>query len=86
VNFGLLNRTYPTDNTYDPTGTKTQWQRFEYWVDYLNRGDSKGDNVRFKVMFMARHGEGWHNAAESYYGTPAWNVGRLLSSPMVYRN
>lgn len=22
---------------------------------------------------MARHGEGWHNAAESYYGTPAWN-------------
>jgi len=22
---------------------------------------------------MGRHGEGFHNAAESYYGTPAWN-------------
>lgn len=22
---------------------------------------------------MGRHGEGWHNAAESFYGTPAWN-------------
>jgi broad specificity phosphatase PhoE len=22
---------------------------------------------------MGRHGEGYHNAAESYYGTPAWN-------------
>jgi broad specificity phosphatase PhoE len=24
-------------------------------------------------LFLGRHGEGWHNAAESYYGTPAWN-------------
>lgn len=23
---------------------------------------------------MGRHGEGYHNAAETYYGTPAWNV------------
>lgn len=23
---------------------------------------------------MGRHGNGWHNAAETYYGTPAWNV------------
>lgn len=23
---------------------------------------------------MGRHGDGWHNAAEAYYGTPAWNV------------
>jgi len=23
---------------------------------------------------MGRHGEGWHNAAETYYGTTAWNV------------
>jgi len=22
---------------------------------------------------MGRHGEGYHNAAETYYGTPAWN-------------
>jgi hypothetical protein len=25
------------------------------------------------VLFLARHGEGFHNIAESFYGTPAWN-------------
>jgi hypothetical protein len=23
---------------------------------------------------MGRHGEGYHNVAESFYGTPAWDV------------
>ena len=35
--------------------------------------DADLDTV-YKVLFMGRHGEGFHNAAESYYGTPAWNV------------
>ncbi|RMZ83473.1 hypothetical protein DV737_g1588, partial [Chaetothyriales sp. CBS 132003] len=26
-----------------------------------------------QLLFLGRHGEGWHNAAETYYGTPAWN-------------
>lgn len=26
---------------------------------------------------VGRHGEGYHNVAESYYGTPAWNVSSL---------
>lgn len=30
-------------------------------------------NVDYKVLFMGRHGQGFHNAAESFYGTPAWN-------------
>jgi hypothetical protein len=34
----------------------------------------------YKVLFMGRHGEGFHNAAESYYGTPAWNVRQPMSS------
>jgi broad specificity phosphatase PhoE len=25
------------------------------------------------VLFLARHGEGWHNVAEAFYGTPAWD-------------
>jgi hypothetical protein len=40
----------------------------------LNSGCNKKRNVQYKVLFMGRHGEGWHNAAESFYGTPAWNV------------
>jgi broad specificity phosphatase PhoE len=30
-------------------------------------------NERYTLLFLGRHGEGLHNAAESYFGTPAWN-------------
>lgn len=55
-------------------GKKTLWQRFEFYVHHLNRGCGHSKAVRYKVLFTGRHGQGWHNAAESYYGTPAWNV------------
>ncbi|KAK2697501.1 hypothetical protein QWA68_004425 [Fusarium oxysporum] len=71
-NFGLLNRTYPTDPKNPRKGYKTQWERFEQYVKHLNRNASR-DKTRYKVLVMGRHGEGWHNAAESFYGTPAWN-------------
>jgi broad specificity phosphatase PhoE len=72
-NFGLLNRTYSTDRSFDPSGDKTQWQRFERWVSYLNGHCRNDGSQRYKVLVMGRHGEGWHNAAEGFYGTPAWN-------------
>jgi broad specificity phosphatase PhoE len=37
----------------------------------LNQAADK--NTQYKVIYMARHGEGFHNAAETKYGTPAWN-------------
>jgi broad specificity phosphatase PhoE len=49
----------------------TQWQRFAILISSLNAKAPK--NVDYKLLFMGRHGEGYHNAAESYYGTPAWN-------------
>ncbi|KAH8697300.1 histidine phosphatase superfamily [Talaromyces proteolyticus] len=71
VNFGLLNRTYDADSPQF-TKTLTQWERFYRQVEYLNK-NGKRHGVEYKVLFLGRHGEGWHNAAESYYGTPAWN-------------
>ncbi|KAI9791062.1 MAG: hypothetical protein M1835_000554 [Candelina submexicana] len=71
VNFGLIDRPYDTDGEYDPRAEKTQWQRFEHQVFRYNR--QSGRNVQYKVIFMGRHGEGYHNVAESFYGTPAWN-------------
>ncbi|KAI4124014.1 MAG: hypothetical protein LQ338_005021 [Usnochroma carphineum] len=71
TNFGLINRTYATDANYDPAGKKTQWQRFANQVFRLNRDAPCG--TQYKLLYMGRHGEGYHNAAESYYGTPAWN-------------
>lgn len=70
TNFGLLNISYPTDNEIYPSST--QWQKFEHYVWRLNRGS--GRFVQYKVLYMGRHGEGYHNTAETYYGTPAWNV------------
>ncbi|CAL5871042.1 uncharacterized protein PFLUO_LOCUS5286 [Penicillium psychrofluorescens] len=71
VNFGLINRTYPADKDINSPQTKTQWERFYHQVLTLNKDSSQ--DVEYKVLFLGRHGEGWHNAAEDYYGTPAWN-------------
>ena len=74
-NFGLLNRTYPSDKkSYKKL---SQWERFEKYVDSLN--SKCGKDTQYKVLFMGRHGQGYHNAAESYFGTPAWNVSLIFS-------
>jgi hypothetical protein len=65
----LINRTYPA--TEGIAADLTQWQKFEVHVNALNAAAPL--NTVYKVFFFGRHGEGYHNAAESYYGTPAWN-------------
>lgn len=69
--FGLINQTYSTDAAFDKCGRKTQWQKFANYVNTLNK--ESGDDVTYKLLWMGRHGEGYHNAAETFYGTPAWN-------------
>jgi broad specificity phosphatase PhoE len=66
TNFGLINQTYPGVDA-----SLSQWQQFQQVVAQLNQAAAR--NVDYKLLFMGRHGEGYHNAAESYYGTPAWN-------------
>ncbi|KAK4980857.1 putative phosphoglycerate mutase pmu1 [Elasticomyces elasticus] len=86
-NFGLISQTYLTDSAHSPHSHLTQWQRFERHVRTLNRGSPSG--VEYKVLFMARHGEGYHNVAESFYGTAAWDVSsesHLLRTALVDRS
>ncbi|KAH0542062.1 hypothetical protein FGG08_003527 [Glutinoglossum americanum] len=71
TNFGLINRTYDTDQQYDPKRRKTQWQRFQHKVFQYNR--ESGENVQYKVLFLGRHGEGYHNVAQRFYGTHDWD-------------
>ncbi|KAK9428559.1 histidine phosphatase superfamily [Lipomyces doorenjongii] len=73
TNFGLRNRTYTSSSssTDGTTENQTQWERFAKHVWQLNEESDYG--VEYKVLFIGRHGEGYHNTAESYYGTPAWN-------------
>lgn len=68
-NFGLINRTYPSDPKTPDSKYATQWQRLNKYIKSLN----KEKKTRYSLLFLGRHGEGYHNAAESYFGTPAWN-------------
>lgn len=69
-NFGLIERSYPTDWTY-LFQHPTSWQRLNRYIDALNL--LTPSNQRYTLLFLGRHGEGYHNAAETYFGTPAWN-------------
>lgn len=71
TNFGLINRTYPADTTLHSHHNLTQWQRFKHQVTQLNREAPPG--TEYKLLYMGRHGDGYHNDAQAYYGTPAWN-------------
>ncbi|QRV96967.1 histidine phosphatase family containing protein [Ceratobasidium sp. AG-Ba] len=74
-----------TDNSTDPSkvgpnppafGLKantsaTYWSDFKASISKLQREAPKG--VRYAVCWFGRHGQGWHNVAESFYGTQAWD-------------
>lgn len=60
-NFGLL-----------PSQT---WSQLVGDLKRFNSGaQSAGSNEQYKLVFAARHGEGFHNVAEAKYGTEAWDA------------
>lgn len=71
TNFGLIDRSYSSDSSCPDRKHSTQWQRLAHYIQTLNRQAKRGE--RYALFFLGRHGEGYHNAAESYFGTPAWN-------------
>ncbi|KAL9597149.1 MAG: hypothetical protein Q9219_005315 [cf. Caloplaca sp. 3 TL-2023] len=68
--FGLIQRTYVSAMLGD-IEIKTQWQRFEQEVKCLNA--HARDGACYKVLFLGRHGQGWHNVAEKRYGRKEWD-------------
>jgi len=72
ANLGLLNRSYPTDAAFDPLRQKTQWQRFAHFVHHLH--DTAPRGTSYKLLYLGRHGQGWHNVQEAKVGTPLWDV------------
>ena len=70
--FGLIPRSYDTDLVHEEPAT-SQWQRFANNLSNMNR-EARGTATTYKVLFLARHGQGDHNVAEKYYGTRAWDV------------
>jgi len=66
TNFGLINQTYP-----GISANLSQWQQFDRVVFNLNQ--LAPSDTTYKLLFIGRHGEGYHNAEQTYVGTPAWN-------------
>jgi len=74
----LIDRGYETDQA---SNEKEQWKRFDTHIRHLN--NQTKDNESIKVLWLGRHGQGWHNVAEAKYGTKAWDV-RLPVHPSQY--
>lgn len=72
-NFGLLEE-FPVecDELWEKDATPVpRWDRFKHALAAMNRDASK--HTSYRVLFLARHGQGFHNVAEVYYGTELWN-------------
>lgn len=52
-------------------GLVGNWTDLKARVDLMNNEAS--GNVFYKVFFLARHGQGYHNLAHETYGNDAWN-------------
>ncbi|KAI9625376.1 hypothetical protein KEM48_010948 [Puccinia striiformis f. sp. tritici PST-130] len=58
--FGLINNRSPD-----------RWIKFKEQINHLLKNSPS--DLRYKVFFIARHGQGFHNLAESKYGTTLWD-------------
>jgi len=75
TNFGLISQPYDSDPSLARRHGKdqppTDWQRFTHHLSNLN--SNAPANTSYHVLYLARHGQGYHNLAQSYYGTQAWD-------------
>ncbi|KAI1463956.1 phosphoglycerate mutase-like protein [Daldinia caldariorum] len=69
-NMGLINRVYGTDAVFDPKGEKSQWERFVHYLESSNK--NANDGVQYKLIFLIRHGQGYHNLKEAEVGRQQW--------------
>lgn len=74
--LGLIDQPYESDATLPDAGQKpgqyTNWERFAHYLDFLNKRD-KG-KFTYKLIYAARHGQGYHNVKEAEVGTKEWEV------------
>ena len=68
----LVHRSYPSDS-HDLSLDQRDWPRFSAYVASLNHDAPRG--VSYKVLYLTRHGMGFHNQKHAEVGTEAWEVG-----------
>ncbi|KAK3626441.1 putative phosphoglycerate mutase pmu1 [Elasticomyces elasticus] len=71
-NFGLIAAEhYPNEGNQIDYKDRTPWQRFTSFLNALPATSPPG--TQYRLLYLARHGEGYHNVAEAFYGTKAWD-------------
>lgn len=64
---------YEFDYLKQDFGVVKSWDHVFSKLDLLNQESAQDDDVQYKVFFLARHGQGYHNLANSKYGQKAWD-------------
>ena len=59
------------DYLRDHFGKLKPWKEILDQLEKLN--DDSGEDEVYKLAFLARHGQGYHNQAHAKYGNAAWN-------------
>jgi hypothetical protein len=83
--LALIDRTYPSDDPRTSDVSTKPWERLAAYVASLNRDAEKGTS--YKVVYLSRHGIGFHNVMQAKVGTEQWDVSvfsysfSVLSSP-----
>lgn len=72
--LGLLDKSAWPDNVAEATSTegKAPWELLSDHVAHLN-SENPG-STKYKVLFITRHGQGYHNTFEAKVGREAWDV------------
>ena len=69
---------------FSQTGDTKPWHLFVDHVAQLNR--EGGETRAYKIIFLSRHGLGYHNVQEAKVGTEAWDVSEVEPEPQHTAN
>ncbi|KIW17800.1 hypothetical protein PV08_04995 [Exophiala spinifera] len=70
--FDLIEQRYDTDKLLPNNGKfLSQWQRFAHKLKVMNQRAPKG--VTYRLLYLGRHGQGYHNVGITFYGDAAWD-------------
>ncbi|KAI8186378.1 putative phosphoglycerate mutase [Colletotrichum sp. SAR 10_65] len=69
--LGLLDKAFGDATQRQESGDTKPWDRFAAHVNRLN--DESPDGVNYKVLYLTRHGLGYHNVQAAKVGTAEWD-------------
>ena len=76
--FDLIEQKYDTDKLLPNNGKLlSQWQRFAHKLKVMNQRAPRG--VTYRLLYLGRHGQGYHNVGIMFYGDAAWDVSLVIS-------